>query len=199
MAVGQNVIGVGAALRARPAPADGRAGGIGDAHRRSGDRSRLRPAVRSGRRAGRGHARGRRRHGRHRLRRLLGGPIATCLLEPIGRAARLAPPRGAQAVAAARRRRRASPRQPDAAARRRGRRVLRPAQGARAASWWRCGRLVGQHDRTSRRMDITLPAYIGAMLVAAVIRNLDDATRLVRHVAADARRHRRTSRCRCSW
>jgi ESS family glutamate:Na+ symporter len=28
-------------------------------------------------------------------------------------------------------------------------------------------------------MEVTLPAYIGAMLVAAVIRNLDDATRLV--------------------
>ena len=32
----------------------------------------------------------------------------------------------------------------------------------------------------SRRSGVTLPAYIGAMLVAAVIRNLDDATKLDR-------------------
>ena len=37
---------------------------------------------------------------------------------------------------------------------------------------------------------MTLPPYIGAMLVAAVMRNLDDATGLVGHVAADDRRPR---------
>ena len=46
-------------------------------------------------------------------------------------------------------------------------------------------------------LGITLPAYIGAMLVAAVIRNVDDATGLI----GLSQRSSTTSaawRCRCS-
>ena len=50
----------------------------------------------------------------------------------------------------------------------------------------------------SRRSGITLPAYIGAMLVAAVIRNVDDVDRAVRAVAADASTISAAWRCRCS-
>ena len=52
-----------------PAPADGRAGRIGDADRRSGDRPGLRAAIRGRRRSWRRHARCRRGDGRHCRRR----------------------------------------------------------------------------------------------------------------------------------
>ena len=48
------------------------------------------------------------------------------------------------------------------------------------------------------RLGLTLPAYIGAMIVAAIIRNLEDATRIVglsQRMIDDLG----NARWRCSW
>ena len=71
-------------------------------------------------------------------------------------------------------------------------RTRRPTRSSRrwsvilVAMWVGSGVSASVHVRSGSR----LPAYIGAMLVAAVIRNVDDATGLSRAVAADDRRSR---------
>ena len=47
-------------------------------------------------------------------------------------------------------------------------------------------------------LGVTLPAYIGAMIVAAIIRNLDDVTGLI-GISQRTIDDLGTSRCRSSW
>jgi ESS family glutamate:Na+ symporter len=107
---------------------------------------------------------------------LIGGPIATRLIARLGRKEGAVRPRGAHGLATAIVEDRLSERAPAAPE---GEDVesygLLKAMVLILTAMWAGSWLSAWFTSVG----VTLPAYIGAMLVAAVIRNLDDATRLI--------------------
>ncbi len=107
---------------------------------------------------------------------LIGGPVATRLVRRLGRSAGAVHPRGARGVAAAVVEQ-ALPDPPPAAPP--GEDVesygLLKALVLILAAMWAGSWLSAWFTS----MGVTLPAYIGAMIVAAVIRNVDDVTKLI--------------------
>ncbi len=107
---------------------------------------------------------------------LIGGPIATRLIARLGRKEGAVRPRGAHGVATAivedqlRERPSAAPEGEDVESYGLLKALVLILTAMWAGSWL---------SAWFTSMGVTLPAYIGAMLVAAVIRNLDDATRLI--------------------
>jgi ESS family glutamate:Na+ symporter len=115
---------------------------------------------------------------------LVGGPVATWLLKGLGRQPRSARPVAAQARAehvVEGQSREPAPAAPagedvEAYGLLKGLVLILAAMwaGSWVSTWFSTVDLNG-----NGQPDVTLPAYIGAMLVAAVLRNLDDATKLV--------------------
>jgi ESS family glutamate:Na+ symporter len=115
---------------------------------------------------------------------LLGGPIATWLLGRLGRQPVAVHPRGAQSVAAhvGEERLDTQPASAPAGEDVESYGLLKSLVLILAAMWLGAGvsNWITSLDLNGNGVsDITLPAYIGAMLVAAVIRNFDDATKMV--------------------
>ena len=120
---------------------------------------------------------------------LMGGPIGTALVER-RKLRQTASAAGAIRAGGRRARRRSGGGGAGAErARRRGRRGVRAAQDARRhpvrdvdrrlVSTWIQGTCVPEFLPGLGGRPLTLPAYIGAMLVAAIIRNIDDLTGLI--------------------
>ena len=167
----QNLLGAGLAAGDGPAAAAGRAGRFGHAHRRPGDRPGVRAAVRAGRRQRR-HGGG--DHGRHE-------PASSWAACSVARWPGASSPAGAcdspargripRAVAASPRNiARPTPPPP----------LLRTVILILLAMW-----VGGYLARGFTALGITLPAYIGAMLAAAVLRNIGDHQPLL-HVPVQA-------------
>ncbi len=115
---------------------------------------------------------------------IIGGPIATMLIGRLGLKERAVRPRGAHAIARGIVEDKLEERPPAAPT---GEDVesyglLKSLVLILTAMWvgsWVSTWMTSLDLNGNGANDITLPAYIGAMLVAAVIRNFDDATRLI--------------------
>jgi ESS family glutamate:Na+ symporter len=115
---------------------------------------------------------------------LIGGPISTWLLSRLGRQPVTVHPRGAQGVAAhvGEERLDTQPASAPAGEDVESYGLLKSLVLILTAMWLGAGvsNWITSLDLNGNGVsDITLPAYIGAMLVAAVIRNFDDATKMV--------------------